>query len=293
MSKQSFSESELILNEDGSTYHLMLQPHHIQNTVILVGDPGRVSMISRRFDNVHTKITNREFVTHVGEFKGLPITVLSTGIGSDNIDIVMNELDALVNINLDTRESNDQKRSLDIVRIGTSGALQPEIPTGTLLVSEYGLGLDGLIHYYDHSLSMEETALTEKVSEHLGLPGGLPKPYVVKADQVLLERIAGTDLMKGITVTATGFYGPQGRQLRANLANPWINDRLQSFDHHGHKITNYEMETSALYGLGKILGHRCCTCCAILANRKIGEYAGNHQNIMDNLIETVLKRLSA
>lgn len=283
-------ESELVLNNDGSVYHLCLKAEHVADTVILVGDQGRVNQVSKHFEKIEHKLQNREFITHTGIYKNKRITVISTGIGPDNIDIAINELDAAVNIDLKNRRFKKEKRVLNIIRIGTSGALQKDIPVDSFVVSEFGLGLEGLVYYYDYKFDQKETDLTEKINTHLTWNPNLSKPYIVKGSTNLIEKI-GKGMTKGITATASGFYGPQGRKLRLELDKPDINERLTSFEHKGHRVTNFEMETSALYGLGTLLGHNCCTCCAIIANRITQKYSGNHSLIVDNLIETVLKRI--
>ena len=291
MEKTKLKPSELILNDDGSIYHIHLREEHIADTVIVVGDQGRVRQISRHFDRVDFHMENREFTTHTGVYKGLPITVMSTGIGTDNIDIAINELDAAVNIDLKERTYKETRRSLDIIRIGTSGALHPDIPVGSFLISEYGLGFDGLMYYYHYDFSPQEAALNKAVNAQLDWHVNMAKPYITAASPVLFVRLQ-EGMIPGITATATGFYGPQGRRLRLD---PYYNDvpaMLGKFAHNGHRITNFEMETSALFGLGNLLGHRCCTCCAIIANRTIGEYSDNYKKIVDDLIVVVLDRLA-
>ena len=283
-------ESELILNPDGSIYHIRLREEHIADTVILVGDQGRVARITRHFDHIEHQISNREFVTHTGVYKGKRITVLSTGIGTDNIDIVMNELHAAVNIDFEARLPKENQRKLNLVRIGTAGALHADVGAGSYIVSEYGLGFDGLIYYYDYPFDDQEVQVANQINEHLGWDPRLSTPYAIRGADPLIKRI-GHDMKKGITATATGFYGPQGRRLGAELSNPEMNDLLQSFEYEGLRILNFEMETSALYGLGKLLGHHCCTCCVALANRETKEYIEDHATAVDGLIETVLDRL--
>ncbi len=285
------AESELILNPDGSVYHIHLLPEQLADNVIVVGDQGRVETVSAHFDTIDFKIQNREFVTHTGNYNGKKITVLSTGIGTDNIDIVLNELDALVNIDLQTRTINPIKRSLNIVRIGTSGALQENIPVDSFVASSHGMGLDGLLNYYAGLDLCDEPAIAEAFMKHAGWQKGLPYPYVVKASQKLLSQIAH-DQLQGITATAPGFYGPQGRQLRLAPALPDLNEKLGSFTHENLRITNFEMETSALYGLGKLLGHDCVTLCAIVANRVARQYSKDYKTAIDNLISLVLERLT-
>lgn len=285
------AESELILNPDGSVYHIHLLPEQLAENIIVVGDQGRVETVSAHFDTIEHKVSNREFVTHTGTYKGKRFTVLSTGIGTDNIDIVLNELDALVNIDLKTRTIKEQKTSLNIVRIGTSGALQGDIPVDSFVVSSHGMGLDGLLNYYAGLDLCDEPRIANAFMKHAGWLKGLPYPYVVKASERLLN-LLGHDQIKGITATAPGFYGPQGRQLRLAPALPDLNEKLGSFEFEGHRITNFEMETSALYGLGNLLGHQCCTVCAIIANRVAREYSKDYKTAVNNLIKLVLERLA-
>lgn len=287
-----FPETELILTKENRVYHINLRAEDIADDVIVVGDQNRVAQISKLFSKIEFKTEHREFVTHTGIFNGKRITVLSTGIGTDNIDIVVNELDAAVNINLATREQNPVHRSLNIVRLGTSGALQPEIPVNGIVVSSHGLGLDGLLNFYDAWESVGEKPISEAFIKHTGWLPNLPYPYCVKACDRLLSRFQqGTHI--GITATAPGFYGPQGRQIRLKAAMPNLNELLTSFRLDNHKITNFEMETSALYGLGKLLGHNCLTACVIIANRVRKEFTSNYSQSVEILIEESLQRLTA
>jgi uridine phosphorylase len=290
MQNNGLPESELVLNQDGSVYHLHVKDEHIADTVIIVGDPGRVQQVSGHFDKIECRVQNREFITHTGSYKGKRITVLSTGIGTDNIDIAINELDAAVNIDPIRRAPRLQRRKLNIVRIGTSGALQADIPVGSLVISEFGLGLDGLMYYYHFEPNPVERELTDRVNEHLNWNKDLSHPYMVKGSESLLKAL-GESMMKGITATASGFYGPQGRKLTLVPRDPDINQRLQTFSFKNHRIMNFEMETSALYGLGKLLNHECITCCVIIANRIRMEFSDDHQRDVNALIETVLGRL--
>jgi uridine phosphorylase len=283
--------SELILNPDGSIFHLHLLPSQIADTIIVVGDQGRVETVSKHFDKIECKVSNREFTTHTGIYKGKRLSVLSTGIGTDNIDIVLNELDALVNIDLQTREIKTQKTSLDIIRIGTSGALQGDIPVDSFVASSHGMGLDGLLNYYAGMPDCDVPAIAEAFMKHSGWLKGMPYPYTVKASDKLLNQLA-YDLTKGITATAPGFYGPQGRELRMKPALPDLNEKLGSFRFESHRVTNFEMETSALYGLGKLLGHECCTICAIIANRVLKGYSKDYKSAIEKLIVLVLERLA-
>lgn len=285
------AESELILNPDGSVYHLHLRPEQLAENVILVGDQGRVENVSAHFETIEHKVHNREFVTHTGTFKGKRFTVLSTGIGTDNIDIVLNELDALVNIDLQTRTIREKKSSLNLVRIGTSGALQGDIPVDSYVVSSHGMGLDGLLNYYAGLDLCDEPGIAKAFMKHAGWTNGLPYPYVVKASPKLLE-LLGHDQIKGITATAPGFYGPQGRQLRLAPALPDLNEKLGSFSYEDLRVTNFEMETSALYGLGNLLGHNACTVCAIIANRVARQYSKDYKTTVNKLISLVLERMA-
>lgn len=284
-------DSELILNDDGSVYHINVKEEHLADTVLLVGDPGRVKQVSSFFDSIEHRRQNREFNTHTGVYKGKRLTVMSTGIGTDNIDIVLNELDAAVNIDLKTRLPKAERKSLNLVRIGTSGALQEDIPVGAHLISEYGLGLDGLMHYYQYPYNQEELLLMHKINEHLQWNAKLAEPYVVKSSSSLLDKL-GKEMTAGVTATASGFYGPQGRRLRLDPNDATINEKLTSFNFQENRITNFEMETSALYGLGRLLGHDCITCCAIIANRIRKEYSDDHTKDVNNLIESVLNILT-
>jgi uridine phosphorylase len=284
-------DSELIINPDGSVYHLHLKPEHIADNVIVVGDPGRVELVSSYFDTIEVKISNREFVTHTGSYKGTRFTVLSTGIGTDNLDIVINELDAAVNIDLETKLVKDEKRSLNIIRIGTSGALQEEIPVDSFLLSEKAMGFDGLLHFYSNDLNVKETDIADAFVKHTNWNSDLAKPYVVSASQMLSNKL-GKGTFKGITATASGFYAPQGRILRLKPAMADFPEDLSSFEYNGLKITNFEMETSALYGLSKALGHQACTVCAIIANRKSKKFSANHDAPIKALILHVLNNLT-
>lgn len=289
---RQFKDSELILNPDGSIYHLKLLPGQIASNIIVVGDQDRVSMISQYFDTIEHKVQNREFVTHTGTYRGKRLTVLSTGIGTDNIDIVVNELDALVNIDLDKRVEKAEQTALNIIRLGTSGALQPDIAVDTLVASRYGLGFDGLLHFYAYDESLFESDMAEAFALHTKWAKKLPFPYIVEASDQLFASVA-EGLTSGITATANGFYGPQGRELRLPLANRRLNEAIESFRFEGKRVTNFEMETSALYGLGKLLGHHTLTICAIIANRVRKEYSKDYQNTIKMMVEQVLDRLTA
>jgi uridine phosphorylase len=289
---EKFQESELILNPDGSIYHLKLLPEHIASTIFVVGDQERVKHISRHFDHVEYKIQNREFVTHTGTFNGKRITALSTGIGTDNIDIVINELDALVNIDLENRIRKEKHTALNIIRLGTSGALQPDIPVDTLVASRYGLGFDGLLNFYAYDENILEMEMIEAFMKHTQWHERLPFPYIVACSDVLMDKL-GDSVKSGITVTANGFYGPQGRRLRIPLAFPELNQQIEDFSFEGTRITNFEMETSALYALGRVLGHQTLTVCAIIANRVRREYSKDYKLTVEKMINMALERLTS
>ena len=281
--------TDLILNQDGSIYHLNLLPEDIADTVITVGDPERVSEVSQYFDRIELKKGKREFITHTGYLGSKRLTVLSTGIGTDNIDIVLNELDALVNIDFKTRKLNNKLKSLDIIRIGTSGAIQEDIPMDSILVSEYGLGLDSLMQYYVHELSSDERLLQDAVRTHFHSLEGI-LPYISSADHGLLKTI-GKDLIKGITLTAPGFYSPQGREVRAKASFSGLLKLFRSFSFEGQRITNLEMETAGIYALSKALGHKAISINAILANRVNYKFSLNPEKTIDGAIQLVLARL--
>jgi uridine phosphorylase len=291
MSERIIPESELILNPDGSLYHIKLKAEHIADDVIVVGDQHRVERISKHFDSIEHKSISREFVTHTGIYKGKKITVLSTGIGTDNIDIVVNELDAAINIDLTTRKIKKEHRKLNIIRIGTSGALQEDLPVDSYLISRYGLGFDGLLQYYKLENTEEEKELLNDFMSHTAWNSDLATPYFVRSSDELFNKINRGDMTEGITGTAAGFYGPQGRVLRLPLRNNELNEQLTSFKSKGQRVTNFEMETSALYGLGRLLGHNCVTVCVLIANRLKGEYSDDYKKPVDALIKTVLDRL--
>lgn len=290
--KKYFPPSELIINEDGSVFHLHLKPEFLADKVILVGDPGRVSLVASHFTSKECEVSSREFHSVTGLYNGKRITIVSTGIGCDNIDIVMNELDALANIDFYTREENDTFRQLELVRIGTCGGLQPETPVGTFICSEISVGFDGLLNFYEGRNSVCDLPLERALLNHLGWSGNIcaPAPYVIHADEELVERIAGVDMVRGITVTCGGFFGPQGRQLRIPLADPFQNEKIMSFEYQGRHITNFEMESSALAGLTKLQGHKATTVCMVIANRMAKEANTGYKNQIDDLIKIVLDR---
>ncbi len=285
-------ESELVLNPDGSVYHLKLQPEDIADTIIAVGDMQRVSMISEYFDKIEIEKQNREFLTHTGTIGKKRITVLSTGIGTDNIDIVMNELDALVNINLKTREILPELKKLKIIRLGTSGAVQKDIAVDSIVMSAYGLGFDGLLNYYDTSVLKKPRMLLSEFKKHTQWGRNLPEPYMNACSSSLARKL-GKGLVSGITATASGFYAPQGRELRLKVAYPNFNECMESFKYKDLRVVNYEMETSALYGLGKLLGHDTLTLCAIIANRVAKEFSKDYKKTVKGMVEMVLERLTA
>ena len=288
MTKQ-IPASELPLQNDGAIYHLNLHPEELADNVILVGDPGRVSMLSAMFDTVEVRKQNRELITHTGTYKGKRISVISTGMGTDNIDIVLTELDALVNIDLATRTVKESHHKLNLVRIGTSGALRPEIECGTFVASEYGLGIDGVLRFYDTGDLIRED-LVEAFVHHTGWDDTLPYPYFTPASPELLAHIAH-DMTKGVTVSAPGFFGPQGREVRIRVKYPELNKKIETFEYQGNVITNMEMECSALYGLGNILGHHPLTICLIIANRVTGQFLDSYHDRMEMLCRTVLDRI--
>lgn len=283
-------ESELILNPDGSIFHLHLLPHQISDIILLVGDPGRVEMVSKNFESIEHRVQNREFATHTGVFNNKRVSVVSTGIGTDNIDIVINELDALVNIDLKQRVEKKEKTNLKLVRIGTSGALQEDINVDSFVLSEYGLGMDGLLHFYKHQFDEEQELLNAFVAQ-TGWATPLNTPYLIKGSHSLFHKLKD-GMHSGITATACGFYGPQGRRLRLDMAIDGLNEKLTSFKYKEHRVTNFEMETSALFGLSKLLGHEAITACAIIANRIRKEYSKDYKITVDKLVKTILQRLT-
>lgn len=287
----SRSSSELILNPDGSVYHLKLKEEHIADTVLIVGDQNRVEKVSAHFDSIEYKIDNREFKTHTGKIGNQRLTVLSTGIGTDNIDIVLNELDAAVNMDLESKNQKSALRSLDIIRLGTTGGIQPELPVDGLLLSEAAIGLDGLLNYYNCDLSVFEQEAEEFFNQHIDGTGVLAKAYIREGSKKLMDKLAG-DINSGFTLTAPGFYAPQCRTIRTELRFPNLFEQYQSFNFKGKRITNFEMETSALYGLGKILGHNCITICAMIANRATGNFSLDHSKAEEQLIRYVLDKLT-
>jgi len=289
--KKYFAESELIINNDGSIFHLHLKPEQLADKVILVGDPGRVSLVASHFDSIECDVENREFRTITGTYNNKRITVLSTGIGCDNIDIVVNELDALANIDFKTRNEKENLRSLTLVRIGTCGGLQPYVPAGTFIASEKSIGFDGLLNFYSGRNDVCDLAFEEAFKKHLKWNNLLGAPYVIDANKELLNKIASNDMVKGVTIACGGFFGPQGRELRVPLANPNQNKDIMSFEYDGYKITNFEMESSALAGLSKLMGHKALTCCMVIANRVAKEVNSDYKYSIDGLIKLVLNRI--
>ncbi|WP_460218972.1 nucleoside phosphorylase [Psychroserpens sp. MEBiC05023] len=282
--------SELILNPDGSVYHLNLRPEHISNTIITVGDPDRVDSVTTHFDTIDFSTHKREFHTQTGTYKGKRITVLSTGIGTDNIDIVFNELDALVNIDLEAREIKPELTSLDIIRIGTSGSIQKHIPINSFVVSEYAAGFDSLLHFYD-SAHVQHFEISEALKRQTNWFGKKSDPYVVKCSDRLFKALSNAQTFTGFTATNVGFYGPQGRVLRLPIQDNDLNDKLASFDYNGKAITNLEMETAGIYGISNLLGHHALSMNAIIANRATGEFSNNPKQVVNDLIIFTLDKI--
>lgn len=289
----TYPPSELIINTDGSIFHLHLKPENLANKVILVGDPGRVETVASYFDSQECNIQSREFHTITGTYQGKRISVISTGIGCDNCDIVINELDALKNIDFCTRENKDQVSSLEIVRIGTCGGLQPNTPIGTFICSETSIGFDGLLNYYEGRDNVCNLEMEDAFKHHMNWHARLGAPYCIPNDTELLKRIYQPDkgMVKGITIACGGFYGPQGRRLRIPLADPLQNQKIEEFEYNGARINNFEMESSAIAGLSKLLGHKALTVCMVVANRKAKEANANYKNQIEDLIKLVLDKI--
>lgn len=285
-------KSELILNNDGTIFHLHLKPENIADQIILVGDQARVDTVAGFFDNIEFTTKNREFRTITGWYNGRKISVISTGIGTDNIDIVLNELDALVNINLETREIKHEKKALNIVRIGTSGSLQEDIPVNSYVVSQKSIGFDGMLNFYANREQHCDLPFEKAFKHFTGWNDSLPTPYVVDSSRKLSAQFEGEPFLNGVTISAPGFYGPQGRVLRLPLAMPQLNVLLEKFRFEGLKITNFEMESSAIYGLSKMLGHKALTVCLIIANRVTGKANENYRPEMEKLIKITLDKLT-
>ncbi len=288
---ERIAESELIINGRGAIYHLDLRPEELANTVIVVGDPDRVKKVSKHFDSIEVKQQHREFITHTGHVGKKRISVMSTGIGPDNIDIAMNELDALANIDFETRQVRSGFSPLNIIRFGTSGALQADIPVDSLVASTHGIGLDNLLNYYQYEKSADEVAMANAFVEQTQLDTNITNPYAFKGSETLINKF-GSDFVKGITVTCPGFYGPQGRILRLGLKSPGLINRLTHFSFNNNRITNFEMETSAIYGLGRLMGHECLSINAIVANRVVQEFSKDGDAAVENLIKKALEVLA-
>lgn len=284
-------DSEMIINGDGSIFHLHLRPEHIKDNIIIVGDPARVDIVASFFDTVEFETSSREFHTITGTYHGKPVMCLSHGIGGDNIDIVVNELDALANIDFATRQVKDTFRQLNIVRIGTSGGLQPDLPVGSFVIAEVGIGFDGVLNFYAGRNDVCDLDFERHFCQTVGWNPLWAKPYVAPADAELVARIGRDDMKRGCTISANGFYGPQGRQLRLPLADPELNHKIEAFSYNGRRITNYEMESAALQGLCRMMGHRAMTVCAIIANRTTCDATSNYKTAVRDLIATVLDRL--
>ncbi len=286
-----FAESELIINPDGSIFHLHVKPEQLADKIILVGDPGRVALVASHFETKECEVESREFKTITGTYKGKHITVQSTGIGCDNIDIVVNEMDALANIDFKTRHEKETFKQLTFVRIGTCGGLQPYTPVGTFVASVKSIGFDGLLNFYAGRNDVCDLELEEAFKKHMNWSPLLSAPYVIDGDKELVDRIAGEDMVRGITIACGGFFGPQGRELRIPLADPHQNEKVESFIYGDLRITNFEMESSALAGLSALMGHKAMTCCMVIANRVAKEANANYKNSIDNLIIEVLDRI--
>lgn len=290
---KTFPASQLIINADGSAFHLHLQPQYLADKIILVGDQDRVNIVASFFDegSIECDVQSREFHTITGRYKGKRISCISTGIGTDNCDIVMNEIDALANIDFATRTEKEEKRSLEIVRIGTCGGMQEDIPLGTFLVSEKSIGFDGVLAFYERRDEVCDLGFEDALAEYIHYPAKAARPYVVAANKELVNRIAGTDMMRGCTIAANGFYGPQGRVLRVPIAVPDINERISAFRYEGQRITNYEMEGSCIAGLALHMGHKAMTVCCVIAQRKAEATNTDYKPRIKELIQTVLERL--
>ena len=291
--KKTFPASQLIINEDGSIFHLHLRPEHLADKVILVGDQGRVNMVASFFDegSIECDIQSREFHTITGKYHGKRISFISTGIGTDNCDIVLNELDALANIDFATRTEKEEHRTLEIVRVGTCGGMQEDIPLGTFLVSEKSIGWDGVLAFYEGRDEIADLGFEDALVDFIHYPAKAARPYVVAANPELVNRIAGNDMMRGCTIAANGFYGPQGRVLRCDLAVKEINDLITDFRYEGQRITNYEMEGSAIAGLSLLMGHKAMTVCCVIAQRKVEAANTDYKPRIKQLVQTVLERI--
>ena len=292
MEKRIIPESELIINADGSAFHIHLHPDQLTDKIIMVGDPGRVDMVASFFDTQEFEVSAREFHTIGGTFNGEKVMCISHGIGPDNIDIVITELDALANVDFNTRQIRYEHRTLSMVRIGTSGALQPEITLGTPVIAQRSIGFDGVLNYYAGRDQVADLDYEKALMKHTDWNPNWAKPYVVSADPELVAKIGKDDMLMGTTISAVGFYGPQGRRVRLDLANPDLNRRIEEFEYKGNRITNYEMESAPLAGMGALLGHKCMTVCSIIANRFNTEMNTNYKGGMRDLVARVLERLT-
>ncbi len=288
---KQIGNSELIINKDGSIFHLHLKPEQIADDIIFVGDPGRVALVSEHFDSIEHVVTNREFITHTGFYKGKRMSVVATGIGTDNIDIVVNELDALVNIDLEKRVVKDTRKSLNFIRIGTSGGLQEDMDVDSFLMSERAIGFDGLLNFYKDRDKVCDKNMESAFIKHVNWNPNLAKPYFVNASSELMDRIDG-GFRRGSTISAPGFYGPQGRVLRLETQDLQINDKIRSFRYNDKCITNYEMESSAIFGLSALLGHNAATVCVIIANRYAKKYSKDYKIAVKKLIKIILDKLA-
>lgn len=289
--KRIIPSSELIINQDGSIFHLHLRPEQLADKIFLVGDPARVDMVAQRFDSIECNVSSREFHTITGLYRGKRISVMSHGIGTDNIDIVLNELDALANIDFETRQEKDTFRQLTLVRVGTSGGLQDETPIGTYVAAEHSIGFDGVLYFYAGSERVRNRSFEEALLKQLDWRVDGLKPYVVPACPELIDQICGSNILRGNTIAANGFYGPQGRQLRLQLQDPELNKKIQAFQHEGRRLTNYEMESSSLAGLSALMGHRAMTVCCIIAGRKAQNMNTDYKGSIEGLIDLVLERI--
>ncbi|KGL47162.1 phosphorylase [Porphyromonas gulae] len=289
--KRTIPPSELIINADGSVFHLHIRPEQLADKVILVGDPARVDTVASRFDRIECNVSSREFHTVTGWYGDKRITVQSHGIGSDNIDIVLNELDALANIDFDTRQVKDRLRKLTLVRVGTSGGLQDNTPIGSYVAAERSIGFDGVMYFYSDTEKIRDAAFEAALQDQLEWKIEGLKPYVIPADKMLTDRICGEDILRGVTIAANGFYGPQGRRLRLPLKDEDLNRKIQAFDFNGSRITNYEMESSSLAGLAALMGHEAVTVCCIIAGRKSEKMNTSYQGSIEGLIDLVLERI--
>lgn len=291
MDKKYFAPSELLINDDGSIFHLHLKPEYLADKIVLVGDQGRVSLVASHFDTIEKEVQNREFHSITGTYKGKRILAQSTGIGCDNIDIVMNELDALANIDFKTREQKDTFRQLTLVRVGTCGGLQPDTPTGTYIASVKSIGFDGLLNFYAGRDAASDLYFEREFKKQVGWRMEMGNPYVATSNAELVDKIAKNDMVRGITIACGGFFGPQGRELRLPLADPHLNEKIEAFSYEGLRITNFEMESSALAGLSSLMGHNAMTCCMVVANRRAHNANTGYKSSIDGLIQKVLDRI--